>query len=318
MPKLFRITLTSVFLATVMISGCSETEPQPIRLGTNVWPGYEPLYLAREIGKMSPEQVKLIEYPSASEVIRAFRNKALEAASLTMDEVLMLVQDNIPVRVVLVHDISNGADTILARPGIESMKEIVDKRVAVESNALGAFMISRALELNDLSVSDINIRHMEANEHEQAYLNNQVDVIVNFEPVRTRLISKGANEIFTSREIYGEIVDVLVVHEDIYLNRKGAINKIVEDWFGALIYFDSHKDKAASIMAKRLNLSPDEVIAGFDGLELPDIRRNREMLGGVEPALASTIKRLEKVLKENSLIGEATEIPNILSAEFIQ
>jgi NitT/TauT family transport system substrate-binding protein len=230
----------------------------------------------------------------------------------------MLVQDDIPVKVILVHDISNGADTILARPGIESMQDINDKRVAVESSALGAFMISRALELNALSVADIDIRHLEVNAHEQAYLDNEVDVVVNFEPVRTRLLNQGAKEIFTSREIYGEIVDVMVVHEDIYENRKDAIGRIVKNWFSALAYFNSNQNKAATIMAKRLNVSPDEVIAGFDGLELPDEQQNSTMLGGEKPSLELTIARLEKVLKENGLISNDTLIPDILCADFIQ
>ncbi len=312
-----RIAVTLLLLATITITACSGQNDQPLRLGTNVWSGYEPLYLAREIGKLPDKEVKLVEYPSASEVIRAFRNRALEAASLTLDEVLMLVQDGIPVRVILVHDISNGADTILARPGIDSMADIANKRVAVESSALGAFMISRALELNGFSINDIDIRHMDVNAHEQAYLNNEVDVVVNFEPVRTRLIKKGASEIFTSREMYGEIVDVMVVHEDVFENRKSTIKTIVNDWFNALDYFKNNPDKAASIMARRLNVTPDEVIAGFEGLELPDAQQNLTMLGGDKPALAITIAQLEKVLKANNLISSDTEIPNILSAALI-
>jgi NitT/TauT family transport system substrate-binding protein len=311
-------SLLCLILAATTISGCSKPDVQPLRLGTNVWPGYEPLYLARELGKFPGDKIKLIEYPSASEVIRAFRNRALEAASLTLDEVLMLVEDDIPIKVILVHDISNGADTILARPGIESMQDIGDKRVAVESSALGAFMISRALELHALSVADVDIRHLEVNAHEQAYLDDEVDVVVNFEPVRTRLLNQGANEIFTSREIYGEIVDVMIVHEDIYENRKEAIGRIVKNWFSALAYFNSNQQKAATIMAKRLNVSPDEVIAGFDGLELPDERQNSTMLGGEKPSLELTIARLEKVLKENGLINNDTLIPDILRADFIK
>lgn len=59
----------------------------PLRIGTLVWPGYEPLYLARERGYLDPKSVRLVEYPSNSEVTRAFRNRAIEAAALTFDEV---------------------------------------------------------------------------------------------------------------------------------------------------------------------------------------------------------------------------------------
>ena len=62
----------------------------PILLGTNVWPGYEPLYLARSLGYWDDSSVKLVEYSSASQVIRAFRNDAIHIAALTLDEVLLL------------------------------------------------------------------------------------------------------------------------------------------------------------------------------------------------------------------------------------
>jgi len=312
-----RVKSLLIILVSLTMWGCNQPEPQRLRLGTNIWPGYEPLYLAREIGVLPSNKVHLVEYPSASEVIRAFRNKALEMASLTLDEVLLLVQDDIPVKVILVHDISNGADAILARPEITSMRDIVGKRVAVESSALGAYVITRALELNKLSLKDIIIKHLDVNQHEKAYKNNQVDAVVNFEPVRTRLLNKGAKEIFTSKEMYGEIVDVLVVHEEVFKQNKSVLKEIVNAWFTALDYFSQQPQLAANIMAKRLNVSPREVIASFEGLELPNRKINRTLLGGKKPKLRITIQHLSRVLKENKLLYKDVENPDILIEDFL-
>ena len=57
--------------------GCGAQETA-LRIGTNVWIGGEPLYLARELGRFDPAAVQLVEYPSASEVMRAFRNQAID------------------------------------------------------------------------------------------------------------------------------------------------------------------------------------------------------------------------------------------------
>ena len=61
----------------------------PLRIGTNVWTGSEPLYLARDLGYLDPRTVQLVEYPSASEVLRAFRNQAIDGAVISLDEVLV-------------------------------------------------------------------------------------------------------------------------------------------------------------------------------------------------------------------------------------
>jgi len=68
-------------LFLLLLSGCNHAPGTPMRLGTNVWPGYEPLYLAREFGYIDREDVQLVELNSATQVMRAFRNGALEAAA---------------------------------------------------------------------------------------------------------------------------------------------------------------------------------------------------------------------------------------------
>ena len=314
---IYRVKYLLIILLGLTMLGCNQPEPQILRLGTNIWPGYEPLYLAREIESLPSNKVRLVEYSSASDVIRAFRNKALEMASLTLDEVLLLVQDDIPVKVILVHDISNGADTILARPDITSMKDIKGKRVAVESGALGAYVITRALEINKLSLKDIVIKHLNVSKHENAYKNNQVDVVVNFEPVRTRLINNGAKEIFTSKEIYGEIVDVLVVHEEVFKQNKSTLKEIINGWFIALDYFSQQPKLAANIMAKRMNVSPQEVISSFEGLELPNRKINHSLIGGKKPKLKKTIQHLNRVLKDNKLLIKDVKDSDILNESLL-
>lgn len=110
--KLLRLPLSSGNLALLKAKEVIELKPfalvlclllailaplthagQVLRLGTNVWPGYEPLYLAAEHEAWpSRFNVRMVEYPSATEVLRAFRNRALEAAALTLDEVLLRQQ----------------------------------------------------------------------------------------------------------------------------------------------------------------------------------------------------------------------------------
>jgi len=47
-----------------------------------------------------------------------------------------------------------------------------------------------------------------------AFKKRQVDAIVTFEPVKSELLSSGANILFDSHQIPGRIVDVLVVRKN--------------------------------------------------------------------------------------------------------
>ena len=75
------------------LAGCTREPETALRIGTNVWIGSEPLYLARELGSLDPAPVQLVEYPSASEVLRAFRNQAIDGMVISLDELFGLAVD---------------------------------------------------------------------------------------------------------------------------------------------------------------------------------------------------------------------------------
>ena len=129
----------------VSLTGCMREPQSAVRIGTNVWIGSEPLYLARELGRLDPAAVQLVEYPSASEVLRAFRNQAIDGMVISLDELFGLAADGFQPRIILVADVSNGADVVVGRAGMRTMRDLQGKSVAVESSALGAFVLSRAL-----------------------------------------------------------------------------------------------------------------------------------------------------------------------------
>jgi NitT/TauT family transport system substrate-binding protein len=308
-----------LLVALAVLSGCSRDEPAAtMRLGTNIWPGYEPLFLARKLGYWSEEQVRLVEYPSATEVLRAFRNRSIEAASLTLDEVMLLREDDIPVQTVLVHDISDGADVILARAGIDSMDGLRGRRVGVERSALGAYVLTRALETHGLRLEDIEIRSIEVNAHEEAFLSGAVDAVVTFEPVRTRLLNAGAREIFSSRELPNEILDVLVVHEQFIARHPGRVQLLVDGWFKALAVLEEDTLSAAHVFSERLKTTPEEVLASLQGLRLPSRADNLAMLNGEASILKATAEHLSRVMSAHSLLREPVELRGLFNAGFVQ
>ncbi len=297
--KLLRLLLLLPLI--LLYQSCSETVTPPLRLGTNVWPGYEPLYLARQLGHLNRNEVRLIEYPSSSEVIRAFRNHAIDAAALTLDEALLLQQDGIPVSAILVMDISNGGDVIMARRDITDMSDLKGKRIAVESTALGGYVISRALEIHGMQLADIQVKHLEVSAHEAAYRNGEVDAAVTFEPVRTQLLNQGAHEIFSSREIPGEIVDVLVVHNDLLGQQRPRLTNLISGWFKAINELQQAPDNSALIISQRLKVTPAEVLLGYKGLKLPSLEENRKLLAPEGP-LHNTIERLSATMQQHGLL----------------
>lgn len=143
--------------------------PSVLKMGAHFWIGYEPIFLSENNGSLKKNYIHLIEYTSASKSMRAFRNGTVDLIAITLDEALYLKQFIDQVKVIHIADYSNGADCLLARPGIQSIADLKGKVIGVENTALGAFFLSRILELHSIQLKDIKILSMEINEHEFFY-----------------------------------------------------------------------------------------------------------------------------------------------------
>src|SRR5262245_16196788 len=200
-PRMVRRWRLLACLAFLLLAACVREPESALRIGTNVWIGGEPLYLARDLGYLSAKTVQLVEYPSASEVQRAFRNQTIDGMVISLDEVLGIAVDGLEPRIILVVDVSHGADAVVGRSGMRTMKDLKGKRIAVESGALGAFVLSRALALNGMGPGDVDVVHLESNEQPAAFAKGEVDGAVTFDPYRTQLLNTGARTVFDSTAI---------------------------------------------------------------------------------------------------------------------
>jgi NitT/TauT family transport system substrate-binding protein len=309
------VGLLTLIFTIGLVTACGQPDPVPMRLGTNVWPGYEPLYLARELGEYGDNEVRLVELPNNSAVIRAYRNGVLDAATLTMDEALLLAQDHADFSILLIMDYSHGGDVIMARPPIDSLEGIRGKRVGLENTALGSYVISRALEIAGLGSEEITVVPVVVDEQERAYDEKRLDVVVTFEPVRTKLLAKGANQIFDSRSIPKEIVDILIVRNSFLEAHPQTVRQLLKGWFSALDKISSSPDEAYSIIARRLAISKQETEASYAGLLLPGLAENKAMLYGNPPPLLATAKRLAEKMTEANILKHNGDPGTLFAAE---
>ena len=308
-----RRSLLAAALATLTLGGCMREPDSPLRIGTNVWIGSEPLYLARELGRLDPAAVQLVEYPSASEVLRAFRNQAIDGMVISLDELFGLAVDGLHPRVVLVVDVSHGADVVVGRAGMRSMRDLAGKSVAVESGALGAFVLSRALATNGMQPGDVKVVHLESNEQPHAFEKGLVDGAVTFDPYRAQFLKAGASILFDSKQIPGEIVDLVAVRQSVLDKRPEAIQALLNGWFGAVDYMQADPKDAARRMGIRQQTSGEQFLEAQRGLHVPSRAENLKMLGGDKPELAVTGRRLMNLMIESKLLRSSVEIERVLA-----
>jgi len=302
---------------SVLLSGCGR-QPEPLlRLGSNVWTGYETLYLARSLGLLREDRVRLVELLSSTDVMHALRNGNLEAGALTLDEALTLMAEGLALRVVLVMDICDGADALVAKPDIPDLAALRGRRVGVERSTAGALMLEGALEAAGLGPNDIQVVDLVAGQHLDAFRAGEVDAVVTFEPMTTLLLQRDARVLFDSSRMPGRILDVLVVREEVMERHRAGLNLLVRAQFQALALLGDEPAEAARRMAPRTGLTPDQLLATYGGLVLPDLEENRRLLTGTPPPLQAAATRLAGLMHNGGLLARAVDCGNLVDPGFL-
>ncbi|MEK0183276.1 ABC transporter substrate-binding protein [Microcoleus anatoxicus] len=317
LKKSLTLGMAAVTLCTAILASCTKAEP-PLRVGANVWPGYETLYLARSLGYYNNTPIRLVDYPSGTEEVRAYRNGEIEAAGISIDQALVLAATNPDVIIVVVMDFSNGGDVILGKPEIQNVQGLKNRPVGVESSALGAFIITRALEQKGMSPQDIKIVSLGVSEHERAFKQGTVDAVVTFGSARTKLLAAGAKLLFESSQIPGEIVDVLIVRNEVIEKQPKALQALVDGRFRALDYLTKNPQDAAIKIAPRTGVTPEQFLESLKGLRSPDLPENQKLLAKTDPSLLNGVKRLSQVMLDNKLLPKAVDTAPLLDDRLVR
>jgi NitT/TauT family transport system substrate-binding protein len=300
--------------AAVLLAACSPPL-SPMRVGSIVFPGYEYLFLARELGLLDERRVRLVELLANTDTLRALAAGQLEAAALTLDELMTARADGVDLRAVLVFDVSEGADVVLARAPT-TLKTLAGKRVAVEDGAMGAVMLSALLQAADLSPQQIKKVSITLDRSEALFAQGGVDVVVTAEPWAARMEKKGAQRLFDSRAIPGRIVDVLAVRADALLSHPAALRHLLQCHFAAQARLREAPEHCVGLMALRLQTQPSEVMALYRGLRQPDLAQNRLMLGA-GGTVEQTAQALQGVMVTANLLPTAPAQQALVDAQFL-
>jgi len=304
-----------VLTAWLGLTACSEPPVPALTVGMNTWVGYDPLVLARDQQLIDTQQVKVVELSSSSETLRHFRNGLLDAAALTLDETLRLADEGFDVRVVAVLDTSTGADVVLADPAIQGLAQLHGAGIAVEGTTVGALMLERLLQAAGLQQADVNVVNMEATLHLSALRSGRVGVAVSYEPVAGLLRAAGYKDIFDSRQMPGDIVDVLVVRASTLQERPAQVDALLAGWQRGLQALQERPEVAARLLAPGVELSPEDYLATLKKLTFHSTGQSLQQLSGAPPVLGQDALRLVTTLQTMGLIKAAPDWSRLLAPE---
>ncbi|MCX4189759.1 ABC transporter substrate-binding protein [Methylophaga sp. OBS3] len=288
---------------------CKPANEPTLKVGNIPWAGYEVLHLARALDLYPEDRIKLIELSSSTETLRALRHGQLDVGALTLDEVLRLSEQIDDLQILLITDISNGADKIIGGPNVNKLSDLKGKRIGVEEGAVGAYLLFQALQKAELTVDDITVVPSTVNQHFSLMQKRQIDAVVTFDPTGYKLQELGYKLLIDSQHIDSKIMDVLVARKSVLQTHPESLQLLIDNYWPALDYLKQHPKEAHSIIAPRLGVSVSQLGSLYQQLILPDKQESQRIM---ETALPSYIQQTGEFLLQQGLLTQIPDSPSLL------
>ena len=242
----------------------------------------------------------------------------MDGAAMTLDEVLQARASGLPLSVVMIFDISAGADMLVAYPGIKTLADLKGRCIGFEQGSVGELMLVESLRAAGLRKENVTlVMLLSITQQREDWSRDQVDAVITFEPVVTQLLAQGALNLFDSRQIPNTIVDVLAIRSDrLDWSHVRAIRHLLVAHFRVLKHLNRNRENAAYRMALHLGLPATNFLAAFKVLMLPDAAHNYRLLAGNAPELLTSARKLSALMVKSELLKQDAPLTTLIRADF--
>ena len=140
-----------------------------LRVAYSDWPGWTAFEVGIQKGwfKQAGVDVDFVWFDYLPS-LEAFSANKVDAVMVTNGDALVSGASGAKSKMILLTDYSNGNDTIIAKPGIGSFKDLKGKKVGLELTLVEHLLFLKACEKNGMKASDVQLVNFATNETPQA------------------------------------------------------------------------------------------------------------------------------------------------------
>jgi NitT/TauT family transport system substrate-binding protein len=314
-------SLAFLLVLTALAAGCTSQPAEPLRVGLNPWPGYDFLYLAQQKGFIAEEggQVEIVGFTSVGDSRRAFERGQVDAFGGTTVELLRARANarNQP-RAFAVTNWSEGADQILARPGIETMADLAGKRVAVEPASVDLLVLAVALDRSGLAPEAVERVTMAQAEMADAMAEGKVQAAVSYPPASVRIRNRSeARPVFDTAQTPRAVLDLFIGSETALRQRPEDFTALVHAFDRAVRYAEAHPAESRRIMARREGIQPEALRRALSRIRVMDLADQRDMWGP-EGEVRSAVARTALALHRAGHIDEPGDTDALVTTSVVE
>lgn len=323
-----RFLLLAFALALTACSG-GEEEPAAPRTEFNVgwsiyagwmpWPYAEQAGIVKKWGGKYGITIKFVQVNDYIESVNRYTAGKLDGVTVAnMDALTIPAAGGKGTSAIILGDYSNGNDAVLLKSA-DSVAGIKGRQVYLAELSVSHYLLARALEKNALKLTNVKTVNTSDADIAAAFGAPAVTAAVAWNPqVTTMKGVAGAKAVFTSADIPGEILGLMVVDTKVLKANPNLGKALAGIWFETMTLMVRQDAEGAAARAAMAKLSGTDAQA-FEGqlaTTFPYTDPNAAVAAMASPDLVTTMTRVRDFSFAQGLFGQGVASADAVGMQF--
>ena len=315
-----KTVLTLAAAALALCGAAASAQETKVAIGISGWTGFAPLTLAKEAGlfKKHGLDVSIKKIPQKDRHL-AIASGDIQCAATTVETWIVWNANGVATTQIFQLDKSFGADGMVVKPGINSIKDLKGKTVAASAPGTAPyFTLAWMLRENGLSVKDVKVVNLEPQAAANAMIAGTagIDVAMTYEPFLSAVRAKPeAGRILATTLDYPMIMDTFGCTPKFLAENPRAAKALADAYFDAVAMIKAEPQKSFTIMGADVKQTAEQFEGSQRFLRWQDREANKKFFAGEH---AEFSKKAAQILLEAGIIRALPDMGKLVDTRFIQ
>jgi len=326
-----RASTAAMLACTMILASCSSGEEEAaeprteFNIGWSIYAGWMPWPYADQAGIVDRWEEKygieinFVQVNDYVESVNQYTAGQLDGVTVAnMDALTIPAAGGKDTSAIIVGDYSNGNDGVLMKGG-SGLSGIAGQDVYLVELSVSHYLLARALESVKMTMTDVSTINTSDADIAGAFTSPDVTTAVAWNPqLATMKQADGATQVFSSADIPGEIVDLMVVDTATLEANPNLGKALAGIWYETMALMqqgDAESEEAIAAMAALAGTTPD-VFKGQLATTFLYSDPAAAVAATSDAALIETMKRVRDFSFSQGLFGQGASSADAIGMAF--
>jgi len=321
MKKITNTLLSTLALAAFTLgASVAQAQETKVGIGFSGWTGFAPLTLARDAGifKKHGLDVTLKKIPQKDRHL-AIASGDIQCAATTVETWVVWNANGVATTQIFQLDKSFGADGMVVKNNIASIKDLKGKTVAASAPGTAPyFTLAWMLRENGMTVKDVKVVNLEPQAAANAMIagTDGIDAAMTYEPYLGAVRAKPeAGKIIATTLDYPMIMDTFGCTPKFLADNPKAAKALADAYFDAVAMIKAEPKKSFEIMGADVKQTAEQFENSQKYLRWQDRDANQKFFAGEH---ATFSKKAAEILLEAGIIKALPDMRELADTRFLK